>query len=171
MAKFVCQACKHEQPTGNESVGKSVHCPVCGAVGKVVPEKVEPAKAAESMVAPKIGSNWQRDSANVAGHLKIAILLLGTLVTLQVMELLGVNAERGVSGPLEVEVVNTELPVTLSDHGAFFGPLPVEIQNSLVPVDIQNSAVPVDIQNSEVDVKLNNHYIISSDPIPVEIVR
>jgi hypothetical protein len=161
MAKFVCQACKHEQPTGNENVGKSVHCPVCGAIGKVVSDKMEPTKATEFMAATKAEPIRSTPSENTAAYLKVAILLLGVLVVLQVVELFGIKADNGIGGPVEVEVVNRELSVNLNDH-SFFGPMPVEIQNSSVPVDVQNSEVPV---------KLNNHYIISADPIPVEIVR
>jgi len=63
---------------------------------------------------------------------------------------------------LDVEVQNSSLDVEIASFGYNVGTLDVEVQNS---------SLDVEVQNDELKVNLYNHYIISGDPIPVEIVR
>lgn len=49
--------------------------------------------------------------------------------------------------------------------------IPVTITDRRLDVEVQNYELDVNVKNRELDVNVKNHWIISADPIPVEIVR
>lgn len=167
MARFHCPKCGHSQQASESKLGLSVACPKCGQPGNVSTE--EPA-----VVAAHTNRSATRLQSATPALLLAGVLLLGCSVVLQTLQLLESMRERAAKGPMEVVVSE---PIEL-DTG--YNGLSVSVESFspsiTVPVDVERSVtLPIEIQavstSDELPVNLRNHYIIGSDPIPVEFAN
>lgn len=169
MAVFQCRSCGHTQSALDKFIGKSVHCPKCGAEATVEPLQAESdAAAPPGSDAPPPSEGVRESAANKNQEAwpwtlayRIAVLgLLGMLVIIHGMTLSELRKDSAgsagtYSAPLEVEITGVsslvELPVSIESVDVEL-PVSIEDVGSLVtvPVSVDDSSpLPVSIKDSE----------------------
>jgi hypothetical protein len=185
MGQFTCSKCGHTQAAEDTLIGRKVKCPACHEPGVVTASTVAAVPTTQAAVASVDDADpivrryrWLPRIPQLNRTLPaVAILLLTASVCLQGLILWRVwepeSDERVRTVRIQPEEsipvdVTRSCEIEVTVENASYEPIPISLErNGLIsPLSVSLDGIGT---TEELNVNLQNHYILSGDPIPVEI--